>query len=408
MTTDIDNFWIAFDSISNTTDSLERIKLINELYIQKGTEGLQSLIAVRNYQDHEYVDAITNYPKYFNSIRSNTLNAKKDVKTITSYIEKLKKIYPDLKPATIYFSIGVFRSGGTYFENNVLLGGEFLFAEQNSVIDELPERVQKGIKNYAPNDIPLTALHEYIHTQQKPWENYSIIHLCVAEGVAEFVSTLIAEKPLSPPVKFGKENPEIVLSKFMEEIYSNNDVWNWIWNENQNELKVNDLGYYIGYEICEAHYNKAHDKQKAIKELIELDYGNDSIFEKFVNDTRFLPLTIKEIGEKYESMLPTVSGIVEFENGSTSVSPDLKSLTIEFSDEMSECCRSTDFEESEGVYPLKIQKILGWSEDKRSFSFELDPLKPMTNYEIIISNFAKEKDGNRLAPYLIKFSTSEK
>lgn len=252
ISTDIDNFWIAYDRISDSPDSLERIELINELYIDKATEGLKGLIDVRNYQDFEFVNIIVNYPKYWNSITVNTLSVHTEAQQIDVYCQKLKELYPELKPATIYFSIEAFRSGGTYLDNKVLLGAEFMFAEQSSAIDELPDRIQNIIKNYAPNDIPLTALHEYVHTQQKSWENYSVLHLCVAEGVAEFISTLIAEKPISPPVKFGKKNPEIVLKRFMEEIFCNHDVWNWLWNENKNELKVNDLGYYIGYEIFES------------------------------------------------------------------------------------------------------------------------------------------------------------
>lgn len=408
VTTDIDNFWLAYDQINKLSDSLERIKLINELYIDKATEGLKGLISVRRYHDYEFVNNILNYPKYWNSIRGNSSYLLKDTEQIEKYLTKLKEIYPELKPASIYFSIGAFRTGGTYEGNKVLLGAEFMLAQKNAILEELPKRIQNTLKEYAPYDIPLTAIHEYIHTQQKSWENQSIIHLCVAEGVAEFISTLITEKPLSSPVNFGKQNAERVLERYMEEIFRNKDVWNWLWSENQNELKVNDLGYYIGYEICERYYNKATDKKKAIKDLIELDYSNEEEFAKLVDGTNFLPMTLKEIGIKYESMRPTVKRLVEFENGSNKVSSKLKTITVEFSEPMSNCCRSVDFDETKGVEHLVIKKHIGWSDDKKRYTFEIEDLKPNTTYGLIISNFAKENGGNRLAPYTIRFKTSKR
>lgn len=405
---DIENFWIAYDQISKSTDSLERIKLINELYIDKATEGLKGLISVRRYQDYEFVSNMLNYPGFWNSIRDNSSYLLTNTAQMEKYLAKLKEVYPELKPANIYFSIGAFRTGGTYEGNKVLLGAEYMLVQKNTIIDELPEHIQNALKEYAPYDIPLTAIHEYIHTQQKSWESQSIIHLCVAEGVAEFISTLITEKPLSPPVNFGKQNADKVLERYMVEIFRDEYVWNWLWSKNQNELKINDLGYYIGYEICERYYNNALDKKKAIKDLIELDYSNEEAFAHLVDGTKFLPMTLKEIGIKYESMRPTVKRIVEFDNDSKKVSSKFTTITIEFSEPMSSCCRSFDFDETAGVERLIIKKHIGWSDDKMRYAIEVEDLVPNTTYGLIISNFAKEDGGNRLAPYTIRFTTKER
>ncbi|MCZ8145964.1 Ig-like domain-containing protein [Flavobacterium sp.] len=408
VTSDIDNFWMAYDAIHNTTDSLERIKIIKDRYISNATDGLNGMITAREYEDYEFVEAILKYPKYWNSIRPNTANLTKDREQIEHYFTKLHEIYPKLKPTTIYFPIGVFRSAGTYQGNNVLLGAEFMLANRDADLSELPERVRNGMSAYMPFDIPLIALHEQIHTQQQRWEHLSIIHRSVAEGLAEFISTLISQRPLSPGVKFGKQNEKRVLDRYMIEIFRDDDVGNWLSSKNQNELEVNDLGYYIGYEVCERYYNKSTDKKQAIKELIELDYSNDNEFAKILDGSGFLPMTWNEIGAKYESMRPSVIGIKEFTNGSKNVSTKLKTITIEFSAPMSSCCRTIDYDQSKKGEFLKIKKIIGWSEDYRKFSFEVEELNPNTNYHIIISNFAKEDGGNRLAPYRIEFSTMKR
>ncbi|MCU0321641.1 MAG: Ig-like domain-containing protein, partial [Chitinophagaceae bacterium] len=192
------------------------------------------------------------------------------------------------------------------------------------------------------------------------------------------------------------------------EIFRDDDVGNWLSSQNQNELEINDLGYYIGYEVCERYYHKSTDKKQAIKELIELDYNSDIEFAKILDGSGFLPMTWNEIGVKYESMRPTVIRISEFKNGSKNVSTNSKTITIEFSETMSSCCRNFDFDASKTGAFLKIKKIIGWSEDKRKFSFEIEELKPNTDYHIIISNFAKEDGGNRLAPYTIEFRTNRR
>lgn len=407
VTTDIENYWTAYDKVVAEQDSAERIRLIHEYYLDKGTDGLSALVEVRRYQDFEFVSNMLLYPNYWNSIRGNTDLLVKDIQEIKMYLSQLQQVYPELKPADIYFGVGAFRTAGTYSENKVLFGAEFMLAQENSIVDELPERLKHIIDEYAPYDIPLTAVHEYIHTQQKRWENGSIIQLCVAEGVAEFISTLITHKPLSPPVKFGKEHPDKVLETFMYEMLRNDDVWNWLWSENENNLEVNDLGYYIGYEICERYFIQAADKKQAIKDLIELDYSDEVAFAKMVDGTGFFPMTIAQIDEAYEALRPRVKRIVEFENGSANVPSSLAVITVEFAEEMNECCRSVDYDETDGVAPLKIKRHIGWSEDKRHYSFEVEKLEPHKVYGLIVSNFAKADGGNRLAPYTIRFTTGD-
>ncbi|MDN8848601.1 hypothetical protein Q0M30_17340, partial [Staphylococcus aureus] len=84
-------------------------------------------------------------------------------------IEKLRKIYPELKPANIYFTVGVFRSGGTTSGNNILIGSEIIFGDEK-LMDKLP----------------LTNVHEYVHTQQKTTACNNLLGQSVMEGVAEF------------------------------------------------------------------------------------------------------------------------------------------------------------------------------------------------------------------------------
>jgi hypothetical protein len=408
ITSDIGHFFEAYDRVIAEPDSAERVRLVRDHYISKASPGLLAMMRARDYQDYEYAEAMVRYPQFWNAIRHNQSVLLKDADQIERYVSQLRAVYPELKQGAIYFPMGIFRSAGTYGDGNVLLGAEFYLADEHTPLHELPERIAAMLRDGHPRNVPLIALHEFIHTQQKPWENFTIVHISLAEGVAEFISTLVAEAPLSPAVAFGKQNKERVLDRYMVEILRDDDVWNWVWNANTNELSQRDLGYYIGYEICEWHYERAEDKKQLIKELIELDYSDEALFARMLDESGFLPMTWEQIGVAYEAQRPTVKRIVEFENGSRAVSPKTSVITLEFSEPMNACCRSIDFDESKPGAFLEIKKIIGWSDDMLRFSFEVNKLKRNTEYQLIISGIPKADGGNRLAPYTISFRTGKK
>ena len=407
VTTDIDNFWIAYDQIISTKDSTKQYKLLKELYIDKGTQGLKGLIEVRNYTEKEFMNWITQYPKFWNSIRPNTLMVKKQFQKINSKIQKLKKAYPELKPSTIYFAIGAFRTGGTIQGNKVLIGSEFSLADKTTIVDEFPSWRQTFYKTQNPlNELPLLCTHEYIHTQQKEVVE-NLLSMCLYEGVAEFISCKVTGiKSDAPAIEFGKANQKIVVDKFVSDLFIMGNNYNWLWSENRNELKVRDLGYYIGYEICERYYNQSKDKQKAIKELIELDYTNEIEVERIVNLTKLLPKTLEELNNDYEKQRPTVINMTPFENGSQNVKSGITKITITFSEPLNGNNDGIDFGPLGQEYYPEINPKKIWNDNGQSWTFVAD-LKPNKHYQILISNNFRKKSGVRTKSYLIDFKTAD-
>ncbi len=407
VSSDIDNFWNAYDKITTTDDTLLQAKLLNELYLDNATDGLKDLKDVKNYSEKEFLTAINSYPKFWESIRANTLQTKEHYNDISKDIQKLKDAYPDLKPATIYFTIGAFRSNGTTKGNNVLISSELALGDDKTIIDELPEWRQPFYKEYQPlENIALLCTHEYIHTQQNEIVE-NLLSSSLYEGVAEFISCHVTGKPSnSPAISFGKENKTMVFKKFVEDLYLTNNMYNWIWGENKNELKVRDLGYYIGYEISEQYYNQASDKALAIKELIELDYHNEKEVERIVDATKLLPLPVIELYNQHQSKRPTITHATEFKNGSTSVDPNTKTLTVNFSEVIYPYYASLDYGPlGENNYPKVFHKTRKFGSDSQSYSFEIK-LEPNKKYQVVFSNF-KLEDGTRLIPYMVEFQTSK-
>ena len=100
---DIDNFWTAYEKIISAKDSAQQYNYLKQLYLDKGTPGLKSLIEVRQYTNKEFIDAIYQYPRFWNSFKANTANISDLYPEIKADIEKLREVYPALTSNCLFF-----------------------------------------------------------------------------------------------------------------------------------------------------------------------------------------------------------------------------------------------------------------------------------------------------------------
>ncbi len=304
ITSDIPNFWNAYDKIIQTKDTTLQQKYLQELFFDKGSKGLDGIIRARRYTPQEYLKAINKYPLFWQSIRKNTLQVDKLSEELEDGIQKLKVIYPDLKPTKIYFTVGALRTNGTAIDNMLLIGTELATADKKTISSEFPEQLGHLESYFQTNPIKnIVALniHEYVHTQQNAISGYDLLSQTLFEGVAEFVPTIALNKESkTPAIAYGKVNDKKIREVFEKELFS---PWfyNWIWNDDNNEFEMRDLGYYVGYALAEQYYNQSENKQQAIKELIELDYTNQEAVENFVDKVEYFDKPISELRKQYEN-----------------------------------------------------------------------------------------------------------
>ncbi|MDT3402633.1 DUF2268 domain-containing putative Zn-dependent protease [Mucilaginibacter terrae] len=407
--TDITNFWNAYDKITATKDSTQQLNYLNQLFINKGTPGLKAMMQVRNYTAKQYIDAINRYPLFWNSIRTNTLKAKAFASDIAINVSKLRKLYPQLKPAQVYFTMGILRSGGTTLNNNVLVGSEISMTDEYTVTSEFPDNYKNLGNFFKTNPIKslvFTNVHEYVHTQQKSTQINTLLGQCIMEGVAEFMAVK-ATGQASPTFAMFKSNINTQRLKqvFARQLLNSINYGYWLYNDEQNEFNERDLGYYVGYLICQNYYNKVKDKQQAIKQMIELDYNNDADLLAFVDQSEYFNQKSSALKSQYEVSRPAVAGIKPFKNGANDVNPATTQITIEFSTGMNK--RSRNFE----LGPLgmdnlmRVQRFIGFSDDGKQMTIEVE-LKPNRRYQLLLGPRFMNKDGVSINPYLIDFTTA--
>lgn len=407
---DIDNFWKAYDQIIALEDSLEQVEILKREFIDKASLGQQTMFQVRNYRAEEYLQAIKNYPKFWNAIRPNMERISSFSTDIGEGVATFFELYPEADPAELYFTMGVFRSPGTTLDSLILIGCELAMGDAELPIDEFPKRMQY-VADYFQNDpmkdIVFLNVHEYVHTQQKTSYDVNLLAQCTREGVAEFIAELVYQKPSpSTAIIFGKENDAAIKARFAKEMFSHY-YQNWLWSSFENEFKVRDLGYYIGYAIAKKYYEQATDKQAAIKTLIELDYTNNQAIEQFVEELAYFDEPIEELKTNYQANVPKVSAIKEFENGSQSVNPNITTLTIEFSQPMDTRLKNLRVGPLGEEFVLPVAGTKGFSEDGKSITYNLD-MAPDKRYQLLITDVFRTVDGVLLEPYLIDIQTAKK
>jgi hypothetical protein len=404
-TQDIDNFWTAFDSIRTTNDSLKQIDFIQTLYIDKGSEGLKAFMVARRYSAPLYVQLINKYPKFWNSIRPNTLAVKEQTDKIERSIKTLKALYPQLKNAKMYFTIGGLRSGGTVKDSMVLIGAEIATGDSTTDVSEFPSKWLAGVfKDQSADNLVSLNVHEYIHTQQNG-ESNNLLAQSITEGSCDFIAQLVLGKPLERNyIAYGLKHEEELKEAFKQEMFSN--AYNkWLYNGGSSKT-VADLGYFMGYEICKSYYNNSVNKKQAIRNIIELNYSDTTAVENFLKKSGYYkePINKEKLEEAFQAKQPQLLKTEPLFNEGELIDTSLKQITFVFSKPMGEGISINYGDKGKETYP--ITSVIGYSEDKTRFTVGLD-LKPNHEYEFVVTNnqFRSQEGYPLLKDYLIKFKT---
>lgn len=279
LTLDIDHFWEAFDHLSSCKTQWDSILAIQNLYLDRATNGLKEFIKKRNFSADVFISTIRKYPKYYLSVRPYTFEAHKCEPQIQQVFDTFKALYAHFKPFQVCFAMGVHQTAGTASDHFILIGTEMNTIGKNVDFSELGEDWKPGAMTEEP-DIPQKIkgiiAHECVHTQQAERLDSNAIecnqlYFCLREGAANFVGELLTGATNYSSVnEYGDKHENNLWNEFKAGMCSQT-AENWLYNGNTVKGRPADLGYYIGYKITEAYYHRAKDKKEAVKEIIELN-----------------------------------------------------------------------------------------------------------------------------------------
>ena len=265
---DIDRFWRAYDVARRLRTPGAREKVFRVEYVERGTAGLVDYFFAKIGTTEKLVSFVNGHRRYYDSVRANTLRAREMEPQVREALRKLAVLYPRAKFPDIYFVVGRLSSGGTVSNNGLLIGTEMYSVAPDTPKDELSVGLRRIV---APSDeLPHTVVHELVHFQQRGGSRF-LLRGALAEGGAEFIADLVLPSPRKPFYRvWGEQHEALVWERFTADMKSA-DWSKWIGgNTRAPEEWPADLGYFVGYEIARRYYDRAEDKQAAIRDLLEL------------------------------------------------------------------------------------------------------------------------------------------
>ena len=273
---DITRFWIAFDSASFAED---KESVYQRLYIDQASDGFQEFLSVRDFSPEGYVNVTTSYPKFWQSIRANTLSFEEKKEEIFQLYDEFTSFYPAFKAPDVNFTIGNMVTGGTVSGDWILFSTELVGVDSTTDLSEFTE-ASPGTFEYwlysvlsTPEDYLFTIAHEAVHFQQRERKDSTLLSQAIEEGAADFVAEIVSGKPLRTNYYlYGMAHEKELWNSFKAVMYGA-DADAWLYGGSITEEHPADLGYFIGYRISQAYYETHNGSRQALQDIIEVtDY----------------------------------------------------------------------------------------------------------------------------------------
>jgi hypothetical protein len=269
VTSDIKHFWRAFDRAAKAKDAAHAEAIYQRKYFGKGSIGLQDYFQIKILSAKLFVRNQQAKPAFYCSIRGNTQRIATLTPQIRAGFQKLKELYPEAQFPNVYFVIGRWSSAGTATDNGMLIGADQLCRTPDTPLGELSlwERNNLG----ALDALPVVVAHEHIHYIQKQSGDPSLLHGAINEGMADFLAELTTGRnPNTRLQAYGLAHEKEIWADFSKEMGGSS--WkNWIANADQETAdKPADLGYFVGYKICQSYYQEMADKKQAVHDILNI------------------------------------------------------------------------------------------------------------------------------------------
>ena len=270
VTSDIENFWKAYDA----GEPGNREGAFQKLYLDAGSAGLKDFVKLRIQSAKALAAAVDQrYPRFYATVRPYTLGVEKQRAAILRNLDRFRELYPEAHFPTVYFVIGRLTSGGTTSSNALLIGTEVNSLGPDVDSTEITPSFRKAMGT--ADRLPLIVIHELTHTQVNIFGKGKVPGLlgaCVNEGAADFMTELVTGTSINAHVKeWAEPRREELFQRLARDMaLKPSDSSKWLYNYGSAGDEPADLGYWIGAEICRSYYERSADKAKAIHDVVTL------------------------------------------------------------------------------------------------------------------------------------------
>lgn len=229
-------------------------------YLDAGSAGLKTLARLRNVTGERIAQNMAQEPKVYADTRDCLAVLPRAATRLKQAFRMLGERYPEatFPPVTIAISRGKPMGVGSPV-TGVQIGLESL-CTTTWLNPDVEDRFVYVIA------------HEFAHVQQvrelvdDPAP--TVLEGALVEGAADFIGELIAggvSYAYLPALTKGRERE--IETAFVPDMDSR-DVSKWLYNSTRET--PGDLGYWVGYRIVKAYYQRTDDKRAAIRDILQM------------------------------------------------------------------------------------------------------------------------------------------
>ncbi len=250
ITSDVAHFWAAVDGASST-DLLARIGD----YLSAASPGLRAFAPTHVGGAFNVAREYWTRRDEYARVRDATLHVCDAESAMRATLVKLRSLYPSATFVDVYFVIGLFGIGGWSSGDMLVIGAEMY-----------PD----------PTSLPWIVAHEMVHKQQPPiGDGVTLLERAFNEGSADFIGELVSGGTINAePQRYGRAHEHELWQEFSRAMHGRIYA-PWLYAYNKPVDRPADLGYFFGYRIAEAYYNRATDKAAAIRDILRAENVDD-------------------------------------------------------------------------------------------------------------------------------------
>ena len=269
ITADIENFWRGYDRLRPGSTRADSARVFAETYFQAASPGLETFIRTRIQQPENLLMGLGMLPRYYAAVRANTLRLREKEPLIRSSLRRLQAFYPQARFPDIYFIISGFIAQGVVSEQKVIIGAEMVSADAATPMHELPKFLSDVTLTSAA--LPCILVHELVHFQQDYAQDSSLLAQALMEGVADFITdrAIGCYPTAAATYQWGAAHERELWEDFRATMHRA-DHSKWLYNGNISSERPTNLGYWMGYQIAQAYYDRAANKAVTVHELLHI------------------------------------------------------------------------------------------------------------------------------------------
>ena len=105
ITTDIDNFWRAFDA-ADRLPTAERVKIFQASYFDVASKGMRDFMRLRLEGAEAFEAVVSRHQAYYRSSRSSMMLIREFEGEIRHFYKRFEALYPPLRIPNLTFIVG--------------------------------------------------------------------------------------------------------------------------------------------------------------------------------------------------------------------------------------------------------------------------------------------------------------